>query len=205
MKTVNKLKSWWFRFYLKRLVRNLNKSRGEVEALLNLERIVGFTSGYIDPEDEAFDPLLLKISSGIDIITRFGHIYDQLDELVNLMRIASREEKILISDYQILDNDITVSGDNYFTYQGRFAFRQALATLFNIYDGYIGELIHRMEKYENNETFYEVAIKTEMSNCRKILDRTVKLLDPLVLVLTTAANMQARSLTDLIKEAVNGH
>ena len=182
----NKLSSFIFLWRFRKLRNQLMEINDHDKALKQIQKLINLISSYIDVDSSRYDAALYK-SCDYEIISRFGDIYAQLDELSNLVKIAVSGKRIMVSDYETLPKELLVHASKYLGYRNRFALRSSWNTLKGLVDRfteYHFDVVNEFDDSANQEQY----VQKEYANLSKLVGRFLYAIDTMLFAVLRLAN-----------------
>ena len=191
----NKLSSFIFLWRFRKLRNQLLEIRDHDKALKQIQKLINLISSYIDVGSSRYDAALYK-SCDYEIISRFGNVYAQLDELSNLVKIAVSGRRIMVSDYETLPKELLVHASKYLGYRNRFALRSSWNTLKGLVDRfteYHFDVVNEFDDSANQEQYVE----KEYANLSKLVGRFLYAIDTMLFAVLKLANANTNDFVGL--------
>lgn len=182
----NKLSSFIFLWRFRKLRNQLLEIHDHDKALKQIQKLINLISSYIDVDSSRYDAALYK-SCDYEIISRFGDIYAQLDELSNLVKIAISGRRIMISDYETLPKELLVHASKYLGYRNRFALRSSWNTLKGLIDRFTEYHFNTINEFDDSAN-QEQYIQKEYANLSKLVGRFLYAIDTMLFAVLKLAN-----------------
>lgn len=191
----NKLSSFIFLWRFRKLRNQLMEIHDHDKALKQIQKLIDLIAGYIEVDSSRYDAALYK-SCDYEIISRFGDIYAQLDELSNLVKIAVSGRRIMVSDYETLPKELLVHASKYLGYHNRFALRSSWNTLKGLVDRfteYHFDVVNEFDDSANQEQY----VQKEYANLSKLVGRFLYAIDTMLFAVLKLANANTNDFVGL--------
>lgn len=191
----SKLSSFIFLWKFRKLRNQLSKIHDHDKALKQIQKLINLIANYIDVDSNRYDAALYK-SCNYEIVSRFGDIYAQLDELSNLVKIAVSGKRIMVSDYETLPKELLVHASKYLGYRNRFALRSSWNTLKGLADRfteYHFNVINEFDDSANQEQY----VQKEYANLSKLVGRFLYTIDTMLFAVLKLANANTNDFVGL--------
>lgn len=191
----NKLSSFIFLWRFRKLRNQLSEIHDHDKALKQIQKLIDLISHYIDVDSSRYDAALYK-SCDYEIISRFGDIYAQLDELSNLVKIAVSGRRIMVSDYETLPKELLVHASKYLGYRNRFALRSSWNTLKGLVDRFTEYHFNVVNEFDDSAN-QEQYVQKEYANLSKLVGRFLYAIDTMLFAVLKLANANTNDFVGL--------
>lgn len=191
----SKLSSFIFLWRFRKLRNQLSEIHDHDKALKQIQKLINLISSYIDVDSSRYDAALYK-SCDYEIISRFGDIYAQLDELSNLVKIAVSGKRIMVSDYETLPKELLVHASKYLGYRNRFALRSSWNTLKGLVDRFTEYHLNVINEFDDSAT-QEQYVEKEYANLSKLVGRFLYAIDTMLFAVLKLANANTNDFVGL--------
>ena len=191
----SKLSSFIFLWRFRKLRNQLSEIRDHDKALKQIQKLINLISSYIDVDSSRYDAALYK-SCDYEIVSRFGDIYAQLDELSNLVKIAVSGRRIMVSDYETLPKELLVHASKYLGYRNRFALRSSWNTLKGLVDRFTEYHFNAVNEFDDSAN-QEQYVQKEYANLSKLVGRFLYAIDTMLFAVLKLANANTNDFVGL--------
>ena len=191
----SKLSSFIFLWRFRKLRNQLQEINDHDKALKQIQKLINLISSYIDVDNGRYDAALYK-SCDYEIISRFGDIYAQLDELSNLVKIAVSGKRIMVSDYETLPKELLVHASKYLGYRNRFALRSSWNTLKGLVDRFTEYHFNTINEFDDSAN-QEQYVQKEYANLSKLVGRFLYAIDTMLFAVLKLANANTNDFVGL--------
>ena len=191
----NKLNSFIFLWRFRKLRNQLLEINDHDKALKQIQKLINLIAGYIDVDSSRYDAALYK-SCNYEIVSRFGDIYAQLDELSNLVKIAVSGKRIMVSDYETLPKELLVHASKYLGYRNRFALRSSWNTLKGLVDRFAEYHLNVINEFDDSAN-QEQYVQKEYANLSKLVGRFLYAIDTMLFAVLKLANANTNDFVGL--------
>ena len=191
----NKLSSFIFLWRFRKLRNQLMEIHDHDKALKQIQKLIDLIAGYIEVDSSRYDAALYK-SCDYEIISRFGDIYAQLDELSNLVKIAVSGRRIMVSDYETLPKELLVHASKYLGYRDRFALRSSWNTLKGLVDRFTEYHFNVVNEFDDSAN-QEQYVQKEYANLSKLVGRFLYAIDTMLFAVLKLANANTNDFVGL--------
>nr|DAV20900.1 MAG TPA: hypothetical protein [Caudoviricetes sp.] len=191
----SKLSSFIFLWRFRKLRNQLSEIHDHDKALKQIQKLINLIAGYIDVDSSRYDAALYK-SCNYEIVSRFGDIYAQLDELSNLVKIAVSGKRIMVSDYETLPKELLVHASKYLGYRNRFALRSSWNTLKGLVDRFTEYHFNIVSEFDDSAN-QEQYVQKEYANLSKLVGRFLYAIDTMLFAVLKLANANTNDFVGL--------
>lgn len=191
----SKLSSFIFLWRFRKLRNQLMEIHDHDKALKQIQKLINLISSYIDVDSSRYDAALYK-SCNYEIVSRFGDIYAQLDELSNLVKIAVSGKRIMVSDYETLPKELLVHASKYLGYRNRFALRSSWNTLKGLVDRFAEYHLNVINEFDDSAN-QEQYVQKEYANLSKLVGRFLYAIDTMLFAVLKLANANTNDFVGL--------
>lgn len=191
----SKLSSFIFLWRFRKLRNQLQEINDHDKALKQIQKLINLIAGYIDVDSSRYDAALYK-SCNYEIVSRFGDIYAQLDELSNLVKIAVSGKRIMVSDYETLPKELLVHASKYLGYRNRFALRSSWNTLKGLVDRFAEYHFNTVSEFDDSAN-QEQYVQKEYANLSKLIGRFLYAIDTMLFAVLKLANANTNDFVGL--------
>lgn len=191
----SKLSSFIFLWRFRKLRNQLSEIHDHDKALKQIQKLINLIAGYIDVDSSRYDAALYK-SCNYEIVSRFGDIYAQLDELSNLVKIAVSGKRIMVSDYETLPKELLVHASKYLGYRNRFALRSSWNTLKGLVDRFTEYHFNVVSEFDDSAN-QEQYVQKEYANLSKLVGRFLYAIDTMLFAVLKLANANTNDFVGL--------
>ena len=191
----SKLSSFIFLWRFRKLRNQLLEINDHDKALKQIQKLINLIANYIDVDSSRYDAALYK-SCNYEIVSRFGDIYAQLDELSNLMKIAMSGKRIMVSDYETLPKELLVHASKYLGYRNRFALRSSWNTLKGLVDRFTEYHFNTVNEFDDSAN-QEQYVQKEYANLSKLIGRFLYAIDTMLFAVLKLANANTNDFVGL--------
>lgn len=191
----SKLSSFIFLWRFRKLRNQLSEIHDHDKALKQIQKLINLIAGYIDVDSSRYDAALYK-SCNYEIVSRFGDIYAQLDELSNLVKIAVSGRRIMVSDYETLPKELLVHASKYLGYRNRFALRSSWNTLKGLVDRFTEYHFDTVNEFDDSAN-QEQYVQREYANLSKLVGRFLYAIDTMLFAVLKLANANTNDFVGL--------
>lgn len=191
----SKLSSFIFLWRFRKLRNQLQEINDHDKALKQIQKLINLIAGYIDVDSSQYDAALYK-SCNYEIVSRFGDIYAQLDELSNLVKIAVSGKRIMVSDYETLPKELLVHASKYLGYRNRFALRSSWNTLKGLVDRFAEYHLNVINEFDDSAN-QEQYVQKEYANLSKLVGRFLYAIDTMLFAVLKLANANTNDFVGL--------
>lgn len=191
----SKLSSFIFLWRFRKLRNQLQEINDHDKALKQIQKLINLIAGYIDVDSSRYDAALYK-SCNYEIVSRFGDIYAQLDELSNLVKIAVSGKRIMVSDYETLPKELLVHASKYLGYRNRFALRSSWNTLKGLVDRFAEYHLNVINEFDDSAN-QEQYVQKEYANLSKLVGRFLYAIDTMLFAVLKLANANTNDFVGL--------
>lgn len=191
----SKLSSFIFLWRFRKLRNQLQEINDHDKALKQIQKLINLIANYIDVDNSQYDAALYK-SCNYEIVSRFGDIYAQLDELSNLVKIAVSGRRIMVSDYETLPKELLVHASKYLGYRNRFALRSSWNTLKGLVDRFTEYHFNTVNEFDDSAN-QEQYVQKEYANLSKLVGRFLYAIDTMLFAVLKLANANTNDFVGL--------
>lgn len=191
----SKLSSFIFLWRFRKLRNQLQEINDHDKALKQIQKLINLIANYIDVDSSRYDAALYK-SCNYEIVSRFGDIYAQLDELSNLVKIAVSGKRIMVSDYETLPKELLVHASKYLGYRNRFALRSSWNTLKGLVDRFAEYHFNTVSEFDDSAN-QEQYVQKEYANLSKLVGRFLYAIDTMLFAVLKLANANTNDFVGL--------
>lgn len=191
----SKLSSFIFLWRFRKLRDQLQEINDHDKALKQIQKLINLIANYIDVDSSRYDAALYK-SCNYEIVSRFGDIYAQLDELSNLVKIAVSGRRIMVSDYETLPKELLVHASKYLGYRNRFALRSSWNTLKGLVDRFTEYHFNTVNEFDDSAN-QEQYVQKEYANLSKLVGRFLYAIDTMLFAVLKLANANTNDFVGL--------
>ena len=191
----SKLSSFIFLWRFRKLRNQLLEINDHDKALKQIQKLIDLIANYIDVDNSQYDAALYK-SCNYEIVSRFGDIYAQLDELSNLVKIAVSGRRIMVSDYETLPKELLVHASKYLGYRNRFALRSSWNTLKGLVDRFTEYHFNTINEFDDSAN-QEQYVQKEYANLSKLVGRFLYAIDTMLFAVLKLANANTNDFVGL--------
>lgn len=191
----SKLSSFIFLWRFRKLRNQLQEISDHDKALKQIQKLINLIARYIDVDSSRYDAALYK-SCNYEIVSRFGDIYAQLDELSNLVKIAVSGKRIMVSDYETLPKELLVHASKYLGYRNRFALRSSWNTLKGLVDRFTEYHLNVINEFDDSAN-QEQYVQKEYANLSKLVGRFLYAIDTMLFAVLKLANANTNDFVGL--------
>lgn len=191
----SKLSSFIFLWRFRKLRNQLQEINDHDKALKQIQKLIDLIANYIDVDSSRYDAALYK-SCNYEIVSRFGDIYAQLDELSNLVKIAVSGKRIMVSDYETLPKELLVHASKYLGYRNRFALRSSWNTLKGLVDRFAEYHLNTISEFDDSAN-QEQYVQKEYANLSKLVGRFLYAIDTMLFAVLKLANANTNDFVGL--------
>lgn len=191
----SKLSSFIFLWRFRKLRNQLLEINDHDKALKQIQKLISLIADYIDVDSSRYDAALYK-SCNYEIVSRFGDICAQLDELSNLVKIAVSGKRIMVSDYETLPKELLVHASKYLGYRNRFALRSSWSTLKGLVDRFTEYHLNVINEFDDSAN-QEQYVQKEYANLSKLVGRFLYAIDTMLFAVLKLANANTNDFVGL--------